>query len=109
MIVVRRHLVAHARVLFENELCGLFSWDEDVVLHPAEPNELLEGGRRNPLGKWRDSISMSFGHFRLEIESADEHPPLGQASLFHDGRLACEGALDALTWTKIGARIKESQ
>ena len=107
MISARRHLLGYARQLFEKELCGLYSWD-DVRHHEPEKAETVQHGRRNPLGKYRECVVMSFGDFRLEVASSEECPPLGRVRLYEDDNLRAEGSLDTVTWTKIGCAVKET-
>lgn len=106
MISARRHLLGFARELFERELCGLYLWD-DVRHHEPERAELLAHGRRNPLGKYRECVVMSFGDFRLEVASSEEAPPLGRVRLYDNSDLRAEGPLDTMTWARIGRAIKD--
>jgi len=106
VISARRHLLGFARELFEKELCGLYSWD-DMRHHEPERSEPAEHGRRNPLGKYRECVVMSFGKFRLEVYSSEAAPPLGWIRLNDDRDLRAEGPLDILTWAAIGRVVKE--
>lgn len=105
MISARRALVGHLRTFFETQVAGLYGWN-DVVMHPAEDADLDARGRRNPLGKHKEVVTVRFGEYELMLESPEHHPPLGRASLEHDGRVECDGPLDMATWVMIGNLIK---
>lgn len=106
MITARKRLMTAAREFFERELCGAFRWDE-VAHHMPEHAEKGPRGKRNPLGKYRERIAMSFGDFQLEVASSEDAPPLGQIRLLERDELRVEGPIDTVTWAQAGRAIKE--
>lgn len=107
MIAARKRLMTAAREFFERDLCGVVSWDQ-VAHHMPEQAARDERGRRNPLGKHRECIAMTFrDDFELRVASSEEAPPLGQIRLFERGELRAEGPIDAAVWADVGRAIKE--
>lgn len=107
MIQARRALLSHARGMFETHLPGVFSWDA-VNLDAPEPLPKLPNGRRNPIGKYAERVSMSFGDdFKLLVQSPEDDPPLGWVKLYHHGKVEAEGPLDAVVWANIGSAIRQ--
>lgn len=101
-------LSRHLQAFFETELCGLYRFDQVVIL-PAEKAPLPEGWsplRRSPFGKYRELIIVRFAMYELAVSSPNEKPPLGEITLEHpDGREY--GPLDHATWQRIGKIIRE--
>lgn len=103
--------------LFKRHLLGIYRWD-DVVFAPKEKNDKPEivvtpRGRRRRTeraeGKFRAIVQMQFpgrdGIWLLDIESPNEHPPLGWIVL--EGPDIIEGPLDSATWDRVGEFIKK--
>ena len=106
-IKVRKRLLGMTREFFERELPGLVSW-QTVQKHIAEELPRDEDGRRNPLGKHREQVVMSFLDFRLTVSSPVDDPPLGWIEVLHlPSKAKSEGPLDHAIWQNAGKFIKE--
>jgi len=105
VIRARQRLLGQAREFFDS-LGGLYSWDE-VTHHEAEDAPNMPNGKRNPLGKFREKVVMSFGEFQLELMSPEEEPPLGRINLYVDNEVQAGGPLDSQVWARVRETIKE--
>lgn len=106
MISARRCLFGAVREFIDREIPGIITWDK-LTIHDAEPMPPLENGRKNPLGKFREKVAVSFNGFTIEACSPEEKPALGSVNLYVDGNFFAGGPLDTKTWAWIGSIIKE--
>lgn len=114
-------LLRHAQDFFLSDLVGLYSWGDVKVAPPEErpgipPNVDYRERRkqmeaRAGMGRHIEQARIVFKPWELLIYSSNERPPLGEVTLREadiNGGVLVSGPIDAVTWKKIGERIKES-
>lgn len=106
MIRARRALYAHLRGFMESRLAGLYGWD-DIGQGVDLPSELGKYGRRNPLGRWKEIVEITFGDYTLRIASSEERPPLGWVQLELNRIEIDSGPIDQHTWNRLGTLIRD--
>ncbi len=107
----RRSLMRLAQQFFVDELVGVYSLDGAKVVDPIEVPR--EKGRGRDEGRYRALVALTFGPFELEIVAPGEQDVFGQVSPLGKVEVICggvermSGPLDAATWKRIGAFIRE--
>lgn len=118
MIRTRAMLLRQVQEFFHGHLVGLYSFDK-VKIAPPELREPISDmvapkdrrrmrAEREGLGKFKEQERLTFGLWEILIYSAAERPPVGELQLRMDGMELVKGALDPVTWQKIGERIRNA-
>ena len=120
MIRTSAMLLRIAQEFFRTDLVGLYGWDRDVRIAAPELREPIPSNidrierrrlmaAREGLGRYLEQERLAFGPWEILIYSAAERGPLGEVSLRLDGAVEVTGPLDAATWSKIGARVRDGE
>jgi hypothetical protein len=109
----RTALFRQVQAAFHEHLLGIYSW-EQVAFRKAEKVEREKKANGTPLpfeaGKFHDKIDMYFGPFDLVVLGPfeDEKHPMGLIKISMGSR-SCDGPIDATTWQRVAAFIKENR
>lgn len=116
MLNTRSALIRQLQAFFETHLRGAWRWytagalDElapagSIRLRAPDRHDKIPGRRQMD----KNIVAVDFGDYAIQVSAPDEAPPLGKIVCFHQLRGSIEGPLDAATWDKMAAFIKERQ
>lgn len=109
MMRARAALYRHLQALFEMELRDLYRLSDFISYQPQPAEEHTERKRRWAYGKLKEIVEGRFGDFEILLASPNEVPPLGRVTLRYRNSQILTGALDSVTFAKIGAAVKHHQ